>query len=112
MMIANVDKKTAGLRLSDEAIRVIRDVIASVFAAPAAVYVFGSRTNLQAKGGDIDLLVISNMPPEAMEKARIKTIAQLQMILGDQHFDVIATRDAKVDDRLVVKEALRKGIKL
>lgn len=47
------------LRLSDEEINVIKMVIKN-YDPNARVFIFGSRTDLNKKGGDIDILVVSN----------------------------------------------------
>ena len=49
-------EKTPKVRLSEEEIRKIKDIVH--FVDPNAL--FGSRTDLKKKGGDIDLLVVSS----------------------------------------------------
>jgi len=90
----------------------VRQVVGEVFPAPARVLLFGSRLQPDARGGDLDLLVISRADRETLERARILAVARLQLGLGDQHIDLVATSDPERDERTVVREALRTGAPL
>jgi len=74
--------------------------------AEAEVYLFGSRTDDTARGGDIDLLVLSKRIG-LMQKLEI--LAQLHKKLGDRKIDLAVFSDA---NRPFAKIALEKGIRL
>ena len=101
-----------GVRLSARSAALVRQVVGEVFPAPARVLLFGSRLQPDARGGDLDLLVISRADRETLERARILAVARLQLGLGDQHIDLVATSDPERDERTVVREALRTGVPL
>jgi len=90
----------------------VRQVVREVFPAPARVLLFGSRLRPDARGGDLDLLVIAGADRETLERARIRAVARLQLGLGDQHIDLVATSDPERDERAVVREALQTGAQL
>ena len=72
----------------------------------AEVYLFGSRADDSARGGDIDLLVLSKRIG-VMEKLEI--LAQLHDKLGERKIDLAVFPDA---NRPFAKIALEKGIRL
>jgi predicted nucleotidyltransferase len=72
----------------------------------AEVYLFGSRTDDTARGGDIDLLVLSKRIG-LMKKLEI--LAQLHEKLGERKIDIAIFPDTK---RPFAKIALEKGIRL
>ena len=69
------------MRLTINEVKLIKETIAEVFGSEAAVRLFGSRVDDNAKGGDIDLLVTLSMPinqpVEKMIKAEAKIICGL-----------------------------------
>ena len=72
----------------------------------ACVYLFGSRVDDTKKGGDIDLLVMSDRLTSA-DKRTIKM--KLFELLGEQKIDLIIAAD---DSDPFVKLALGTGVKL
>lgn len=72
----------------------------------AEVYLFGSRTDDTARGGDIDLLVLSKRIG-LMKKLEI--LAQLHRELGDRKIDLAIFPDGS---RPFAKIALETGIRL
>jgi predicted nucleotidyltransferase len=94
------------MRLSSNEQLVIRDTILSK-DPHARIYLYGSRTNPNLKGGDIDLLVISDTL-ELMDK--IDLLIEIKKQIGDQKIDflLIKTSAAKSDPFVVkiFKEAL------
>lgn len=68
------------------------EIISAVHAidADATIYLFGSRVNDDARGGDIDLLIHSQcMNAEDRRNLRMRLCDQL----GEQKFDIVLTRD-------------------
>ena len=72
----------------------------------ARIYLFGSRVDDTKKGGDIDLLVISDsLTSEDKRTIKIKLYA----LLGEQKIDIVLAAD---DSDPFVKLALETGVKL
>jgi len=72
----------------------------------ARVYLFGSRVDDTKKGGDIDLLVMSDsLTREDKRTIKIK----LYELLGEQKIDIVLAVD---DSEPFVKLALKTGVKL
>jgi len=71
----------------------------------AAVYLFGSRVNDAARGGDIDMLVLSKRIDVV---AKLAILATLHEQLGDQRIDFAVYPDVTQPfARLAVKEGVR-----
>ncbi len=68
----------------------------------AAVYLFGSRADDTAKGGDIDLLVLSR---KINLMTKLAILAQLHQQLGEQKIDLAVYADlSRPFARLAVRE--------
>ena len=93
------------MRLSKSTQKTIRETIVK-FDSKAKVLLFGSRDD-SAKGGDIDLLVIS----ETLTKRDLRKIKiHLQVQLGMQRFDMVLTSPDLSDP--FAKMAFDQGISL
>ena len=95
------------MRLSPQAIKTIREEVQR--ADPfAAVYLFGSRTDDAARGGDIDLLVVS-------DRLGFRDTLRLRMTILDrigwQQLDLVVRRRDELDEPLAVV-ARETGVKL
>ena len=94
------------MRLTKSTQKVIRETIVK-FDSKAKVFLFGSRTNDSTKGGDIDLLVIS----EILTKRDLRKIKiHLQDQLGMQRFDMVLSSPDLADP--FAKMAFDQGISL
>lgn len=94
----------AFMRLATKAQSAIKHAIAQA-DANAAVYLFGSRTDDAAWGGDIDLLVLSKKI-KFMDKLDI--LVQLHQQLGDRKIDIAIYPDAtRPFPRVVMEKAVR-----
>ncbi|WAR46593.1 nucleotidyltransferase family protein [Methylomonas rapida] len=68
------------MRLTKQQINAITQTVVRLVGMDAAVYLFGSRLNDQAKGGDIDLFIESDTQLSLLQRAHIKM--QLESQLG------------------------------
>ena len=93
------------VRLSENEIKTIKDLANKIFGN-CEVYIFGSRTNLKKKGGDVDIFIIPQDKKDLFKK-KIKLSAKLESILG-KPVDVVVSRDKNTP---IEKEAL-KGVKI
>lgn len=79
------------MRLTLQERHLIREIVQRRFGHQAQVWLFGSRTDDQARGGDIDLLVHSPAPIESDLRAALGLESELQDALGDQKIDILFT---------------------
>jgi len=92
------------MRLAPQEQSAIRHAIAQA-DADALVYLFGSRVDDSAKGGDIDLLVLSK---KIDLMAKLDIMARLHQQLGERKIDLAIYPDATQPfARMVMKEAVR-----
>jgi len=96
------------VRLSDYEISAIKEVAKEVFGEKTRVLLFGSRTNLREKGGDIDLYVIPQDTENLFNK-EITFKAKLMVKLGERKIDVIIQKNPH---RPIEKVALETGVEL
>ncbi len=67
------------MRLTKQQIHTITQTVTRLAGTGTAVYLFGSRLNDQAKGGDIDLLIESDIPLTLILRAQIKMELESQL---------------------------------
>ncbi len=77
------------MRLTPHQADHIRREVHALFGPKAQVWLFGSRVDDTARGGDIDLLV--SVPEPLLHPARLTSRlgARLQLALGEQRIDVV-----------------------
>jgi predicted nucleotidyltransferase len=99
------------MRLSNEQIAAIKNAVAEVYNPGAQVWLFGSRVDDSAKGGDIDLLVRPDLTAgnsDLMDKVRL--LGKLERTLGERKIDIVI--EVPQDSRAIVRIAHEKGIPL
>lgn len=96
------------MRLTEYQAEVIKKNCQMVFGEQTQVYLFGSRTDDNRRGGDIDLYIIPVSHENLLEK-ELSLTARLQQQLGDQRIDIILSRDKS---RPIEQQAIQTGIKL
>lgn len=78
------------MRLNEHEQRVIKQVLQGI-DPDARIFLFGSRANDQARGGDIDLLIES---PHEMPLAKLAELRwKLMEALGEQKFDIVVASE-------------------
>jgi predicted nucleotidyltransferase len=99
------------MRLTEEQRTAMRAVIRRVLGDDARVWLFGSRVDDRAKGGDIDLYVeLDGSPADALEQ-QMQLYAALQRVLGEQRIDLVVHRQG-APLRPIDTEARRTGVRL
>ena len=68
------------MRLTQEQIRLIAQTVSRWAGEGVEVYLFGSRLNDQARGGDVDLLVESDAPLSLIQRAQIKMELESRLV--------------------------------
>jgi predicted nucleotidyltransferase len=79
------------MRVSDRERSAIREAVARHFGADARVLLFGSRTDDDRRGGDIDLYVETDLAPAEANRAKLLTIADVQLAIGEQKIDLVVS---------------------
>ena len=64
-------------------------VVSSLTQARGRVWLFGSRTDDSARGGDLDLMVESDLPVEQPARLMAAIGARLEMELGERRIDLL-----------------------
>jgi predicted nucleotidyltransferase len=78
------------MRLSIKEITLIKQAVTSLLGDEGVqVILFGSRVDDDAKGGDIDLLIETQVKQANRASMASRIAASLQIQLGDQHIDIL-----------------------
>ena len=100
------------MRLSKQQQQIIKDNVKKIFGEQAQVLLFGSRTNDNERGGDIDLLIELDYPVKDLLKKNLSLNAALQIEMGGlQKIDII-THIKDTLESPVHKAAHNTGIRL
>ncbi len=107
-------RKLLTMRISPTERAAIVSASRAVLPAGSRVMLFGSRTDDDQRGGDIDLLV---EPPEAVSAQqavalRTQLAARLYRSMGERRIDIVVAPADEPDDRLIVAEARRHALEL
>jgi hypothetical protein len=82
--------KIKNLRLSDHDLEAIERLFRKHFLSGDRLWIFGSRTDLNRKGGDIDLYVETDaISAAAAIEMKIDFLWELEKIIGEQKIDVV-----------------------
>lgn len=93
------------VRLKPDEIKKIRDAVHE-YDKEAGIYIFGSRADLNKKGGDLDILVISKRIAP-IQRRFIKI--NMYKALGEQKIDIIVTEEISSP---FLKMAVQTGVRL
>jgi predicted nucleotidyltransferase len=97
------------LRIKEKHIEEIKHASREYFGENAKVYLFGSRTDDNKKGGDIDLYIETHEAGNIIER-KIKLLGKLNTILGEQKIDIIINNFES--EQYIFKIARNQGILL
>ena len=99
------------MRLTDTQVRIIKARAAECFGSNAKIWLFGSRVDDKALGGDIDLYVELTEPLTDSAWRALRFNGALQQAFGAQHIDVI-TREPSEPLKPIHETAKRSGVAL
>lgn len=77
------------MRLSPFEIEIINKIARKHFGQETTVWLFGSRTDDNKKGGDIDLFINNTNEAALTIEAKIHFLAELKTKIGDRKIDVV-----------------------
>ena len=103
----NGSRQLTTMRLSEETISAIREEVSRIDPA-AEVWLFGSRVDDAARGGDIDLLLVSD---RIDFPAEMKLRAAMLGRIGWQRLDLIVRPRSRLSDP-IAGVALQSGVRL
>jgi hypothetical protein len=106
-------KEKKNIRLSEDDISSIKLIFCKYFSSKDSLWVFGSRTDLNKKGGDIDLYIETEIihTKEALEK-KILFLLELKQRIGDQKIDVVLNVKSLKYDMPIYDVARSGGVKI
>lgn len=100
------------MRLTTKQVQIICENAAKYFGANVHVWLFGSRVDDQAKGGDIDLYIESQIHhAEELMTAKLYFLRELHKKLGEQKIDVVL-QGSNMKELAIHRIAKQKGIVL
>ena len=82
-----------GIRLTDAQVLAICAAFRSCFLLGDKLWLFGSRANLNKRGGDIDLYIETKKNPQEISESKIRFLSKLEMTLGEQKIDIVIRSD-------------------
>lgn len=98
------------MRLTQQQTDCIRNALHRHFGLKAEVWLFGSRVDDRARGGDIDLLILPETDTEAPFDRKVRFLVELEQTLGERRIDVVIEHPE--DPRPIVSIAHQRGVKL
>ncbi len=99
------------MRLSKFEIESITNLASRHFGSDVQVFLYGSRTNNQQRGGDIDLYIRNANGEHLDARTKINFITDLILRIGDQKIDVVLDNPVKKDS-VFFKTINQTGIQL
>lgn len=97
------------VRLSLEEIRIIKKYARKYFGDKIKMILFGSRVNIEKRGGDIDLCIESSQ--KFPLQAKISFLAELKEELDDQKVDLIL-KTPKIPHKDIFSYIQKEGVEL
>lgn len=101
------------MRLSEQQRTEIVSAVRQAFGSDSRVWLFGSRIDDTARGGDIDLYVESAISDaEQVVEARLGVLARLHRQLGERKIDMAVRRAQSTADVPIWRLARSTGVEL
>lgn len=100
------------MRLTPHQLSVIKTT-AKIFGVSTGVWLFGSRVDDAARGGDIDLYIEPALTDaDAIVDAKLRFMMEMHKKLGEQKIDVVIRNPQSDHDLPIYQVARQTGVKL
>jgi predicted nucleotidyltransferase len=99
------------MRLTTLQTQITKNTVDRILGASCKVWLFGSRTDDNAQGGDIDLMIETEETLPSRADAICRLYGALIMALGDRKLDIVL-KDACTVDAPIFEIARRTGVLL
>lgn len=99
------------MRITPQQVQITKNTVDRILGTANKVWLFGSRTNDNKRGGDIDLLIETDATINNRAAVLCRLYGALIMALGDRKLDILL-KDAQTADAPVFEIARHTGIKL
>ena len=104
---------TQDIRLTEKEILVIKNSFKNHFEKSDKLWLFGSRVDVNKKGGDIDLYIETNITDlKKLANIKIKFLVDIKIQIGEQKIDVILNPLHAKQNLPIYTEAKTTGVKL
>lgn len=100
------------MRLNEFQIEAINKLAKKHFGEEATVYLFGSRTDEDKKGGDIDLFITNKDEKRLNIEAKVRFLAEIKTKIGNRKIDVVFDNDFTRQKENFYRTILRDRVKL
>ncbi len=97
------------IRLSEEVINFIIETAKEIFGNDIKIWIFGSRANIEARGGDIDIYIEVKNYKDIFSK-KLDFLVQLDKKIGEQKVDLVVKPFDNND--FISKEAKETGVRI
>ena len=99
------------VRLTDSQILEIRLAFQESFLNNDKLWLFGSRSNLQKKGGDIDLYVETDLDITNVLAAKLAFARRLFLAFDDRKIDIVV-RYKNAKEQEIYQQAIANGVQI
>lgn len=99
------------MRLTSDQVLTIKDTVTRVLGVPCQIWLFGSRVYDTLRGGDIDLLIETEVELPNRADMICRLYGALIYALGDRKIDILL-KDAKTKETPVFSNTKRRGVML
>ena len=96
------------VRLNEEYIRVIKSLAKKYFNSEEVI-IFGSRTDLKKRGGDIDIYIHTQKKDNLLQ-SKLAFLRDFELILGEQKVDLIVQSGG--EEKKIHKIARSQGVRI
>ncbi len=100
------------IRLRKNEIDAIIRIFHQYYKKTDHLWIFGSRTDKNKRGGDIDLYMESNASLDEINEKKIKFLVALKEEIGDQKIDLVVRSLSSEKNLAIYKEAKETGVQL